>query len=56
MIEAIRLFYPTHGRRIGSAIDAGFTLKEVLLVVTIIGLLAGRVGPRVLPRGARYFL
>jgi len=47
MIEAIWLFWPAHGRRIGSAIDAGFTPIEVLLV-TIIGLL-GRMGPGVLP-------
>jgi len=28
MIEAIGLFYSAHVRRIGSAVDAGFTLIE----------------------------
>jgi hypothetical protein len=55
MIEAIWLFCRARGRRMGSAVDADFTLIEVLLLVTLIGLLAGRMGPRVLPR-ARHFL
>jgi general secretion pathway protein G len=36
------------GRRIGSATSAGFTLVEMLVVLTIIGLILGLVGPRVL--------
>jgi len=36
------------GRQIGSAASAGFTLVEMLVVLTIIGLIVGLVGPRVL--------
>jgi len=35
-------------RRIGSSASAGFTLVEMLVVLTIIGLIVGLVGPRVL--------
>ena len=48
MIEANGLFCSAHARRIGSAADAGFTLIEILLVLTFIGLVVDRGGPRVL--------
>ena len=35
-------------RQIGSSASAGFTLIEMLVVLTIIGLIVGLVGPRVL--------
>jgi general secretion pathway protein G len=35
-------------RRIGRAADNGFTLIELLVVLTIIGLIMGLIGPRVL--------
>ena len=44
MIEAIWLFWPAHGRRIGSADrQAGFTLIEVTAVVLIIALVVSLV-------------
>jgi len=48
MIQALRL--PTHAlaRRVQRAADPGFTLIELLVVLTIIGLIVGLVGPRVL--------
>lgn len=36
------------GRRIVASASAGFTLVEMLVVLTIIGLIVGLVGPRVL--------
>jgi general secretion pathway protein G len=38
----------TLGRRIRLAADEGFTLIELLVVLTIIGLIMGLIGPRVL--------
>ena len=38
----------TRGRRASSASQAGFTLVEMLVVITIIGLIMALVGPRVL--------
>jgi general secretion pathway protein G len=48
MIETLR--FPTHAlvRRVRRAADPGFTLIELLVVLTIIGLIVGLVGPRVL--------
>jgi general secretion pathway protein G len=48
MIQALRL--PPHAlvRRVQRAADPGFTLIELLVVLTIIGLIVGLVGPRVL--------
>jgi len=48
MIQTLRL--PTHAlvRRVQRAVDPGFTLIELLVVLTIIGLIVGLVGPRVL--------
>ena len=48
MIQTLRL--PTYPlvRRIQRAADPGFTLIELLVVLTIIGLIVGLVGPRVL--------
>jgi general secretion pathway protein G len=39
---------PVHVRRISSSASAGFTLIEMLVVLTIISLVIGLVGPRVL--------
>jgi general secretion pathway protein G len=48
MIQTLRL--PTQAliRRVQRAADPGFTLIELLVVLTIIGLIVGLVGPRVL--------
>jgi general secretion pathway protein G len=48
MIQTLRL--PTHAlvQRVQRAADPGFTLIELLVVLTIIGLIVGLVGPRVL--------
>jgi general secretion pathway protein G len=48
MIQTIR--FPTQAlvRRVQRAADPGFTLIELLVVLTIIGLIVGLVGPRVL--------
>jgi general secretion pathway protein G len=35
-------------RRVGRAVDDGYTLIELLVVLTIIGLVMGLIGPRVL--------
>src|SRR5258708_38793066 len=43
--------YARQGRKPGAALrrsDAGFTLVEILVVITIIGLIMAIVGPRVL--------
>jgi len=43
--------YPRQGRKATAALrrsDAGFTLVEILVVITIIGLIMAIVGPRVL--------
>jgi general secretion pathway protein G len=38
----------TSARRVGAAAAAGYTLIEMLVVLTIIGLIMGLIGPRVL--------
>ena len=48
MIRSLCLPTLTLGRRIQRAADDGFTLIELLVVLTIIGLVMGLVGPRVL--------
>jgi general secretion pathway protein G len=48
MIRSTYLQNSTFGRRIRRAADDGFTLIELLVVLTIIGLIMGLIGPRVL--------
>jgi general secretion pathway protein G len=48
MIQSLRLTDYALVRRVRRAADPGFTLIEMLVVLTIIGLIAGLVGPRVL--------
>lgn len=48
MIRSLCLSTYTLGRRVQRAADNGFTLIELLVVLTIIGLIVGLVGPRVL--------
>jgi general secretion pathway protein G len=48
MIGSLRLPTITLARRIRRAADDGFTLIELLVVLTIIGLIMGLIGPRVL--------
>jgi general secretion pathway protein G len=48
MIETLRLPTQALVRRVQRAADPGFTLIELLVVLTIIGLIVGLVGPRVL--------
>lgn len=48
MIQALRLPSQALVRRVQRAADPGFTLIELLVVLTIIGLIVGLVGPRVL--------
>ena len=48
MIQALRLPPRAFVRRVQRAADPGFTLIELLVVLTIIGLIVGLVGPRVL--------
>jgi general secretion pathway protein G len=48
MIQTLRLPTQTLIRRVQRSADPGFTLIELLVVLTIIGLIVGLVGPRVL--------
>jgi general secretion pathway protein G len=48
MIQTLRLPTQALVRRVRRAADPGFTLIELLVVLTIIGLIVGLVGPRVL--------
>jgi len=48
MIQTLRLPTQALVRRVQRAADPGFTLIELLVVLTIIGLIVGLVGPRVL--------
>jgi general secretion pathway protein G len=48
MIQSLRLPAYALVRRVQHAADPGFTLIELLVVLTIIGLIVGLVGPRVL--------
>ena len=48
MIQSLRLLDYALVRRVRRAADPGFTLIEMLVVLTIIGLIVGLVGPRVL--------
>ena len=48
MIQSLRLPDYALVRRVRRAADPGFTLIEMLVVLTIIGLIVGLVGPRVL--------
>jgi general secretion pathway protein G len=48
MIQTLRLPTQALFRRVQRAADPGFTLIELLVVLTIIGLIVGLVGPRVL--------
>jgi general secretion pathway protein G len=48
MIQTLRLPTQALVRRVQRSADPGFTLIELLVVLTIIGLIVGLVGPRVL--------
>ena len=48
MMQTLRLPAYALVRRVQRAADPGFTLIELLVVLTIIGLIVGLVGPRVL--------
>jgi general secretion pathway protein G len=48
MLQTLRLPNQSLVRRVQRAADPGFTLIELLVVLTIIGLIVGLVGPRVL--------
>jgi general secretion pathway protein G len=48
MTIALSLRTFSSGRRLGRAASDGFTLIEMLVVLTIIGLIMGLIGPRVL--------
>ena len=48
MIQTLRLPTQALVSRVQRAADPGFTLIELLVVLTIIGLIVGMVGPRVL--------
>jgi general secretion pathway protein G len=48
LLRLVKLRCSASMRRIDSSASAGFTLVEMLVVLTIIGLIVGLVGPRVL--------